>query len=33
MLREESALQLNDVFLEGSCLGSIGADLVPLDIL
>jgi hypothetical protein len=33
MLPEESALRLERRILEGSCLGSLGADLVPLNIV
>jgi hypothetical protein len=31
MLREESDLRLNDIFLGGILLGFTGADLVPLN--
>jgi hypothetical protein len=33
VLENESALGLNNAFSEGSCLGPLGAGLVPLDIV
>jgi hypothetical protein len=33
LLKESASSDLKDVFLEGSYSGSLGADLVPLNII